>query len=311
MFGATPVDGLGNAGGFKLMIEDRGDSSLQALQEQTENLADKGNKVPGLVGLFTMFRANTPQQYLAVDRAKCKTMGVALNDVFDALQIYLGGYYVNDFNQFGRTWQVNCQADARFRMHPEDVKQLKVRNAAGDMVPLSTLVTIRDSTGPDMINRYNTYPAAAVNGDWTPEMSSGQAIAAMRAAGRPRAALLDVLRVDRSRYQQILAGNTALFIFPLCVLFVFLTHSAEYESWTLPLAIILIVPMSLLCALAGACAARHGQQPVHADRLRGAGRAGVQEFRADRRVCQAAARARACRASRPPSRPPGCGSARS
>jgi len=252
VFGATPVDGLGNAGGFKLMIEDRGDSNLQALQEQTENLAEKGNKVPGLVDLFTMFRANTPQQFLAVDRAKCKTMGVALNDVFDALQIYLGGYYVNDFNQFGRTWQVNCQADARFRMHPEDIKQLKARNAAGDMVPLGTLVTIRDWSGPDVINRYNTYRATALNGDWTPEMSSGQAIAAVqRLADRELPSSMSYEWTDLC-YQQILAGNTALFIFPLCVLFVFLTHSAEYESWTLPLAIILIVPMSLLCALAGA-----------------------------------------------------------
>jgi multidrug efflux pump len=252
VFGAPPVDGLGNAGGFKLMIEDRGDNSLQALQEQTEKLAEQGNKIPGLVDLFTLFRANTPQKFLAVDRTKCKTMGVALNDVFDALQVYLGGYYVNDFNQFGRTWQVNAQADAKFRMHPQDVKQLKVRNAAGDMAPLGALVTIRDSSGPDVINRYNTYPAAALSGDWTPEMSSGQAIAKMqRLADRELPSSMTYEWTDLC-YQEILAGNTALFIFPLCVLFVFLTHSAEYESWTLPLAIILIVPMSLLCALGGA-----------------------------------------------------------
>jgi multidrug efflux pump len=252
VFGAPPVDGLGNAGGFRLMIEDRGDSSLPVLQEQTENLAEKGNKMPGLVDLFTLFRANTPQKFLAVNRTKCKTMGVALNDVFDALQVYLGGYYVNDFNQFGRTWQVNAQADASFRMQPQDVKQLKVRNAAGDMVPLGALVTIRDSSGPDSINRYNTYPAAALSGDWTPEMSSGQAIAKMQhLADRELPSSMAYEWTDLC-YQEILAGNTALFIFPLCVLFVFLTHSAEYESWTLPLAIILIVPMSLLCALAGA-----------------------------------------------------------
>ncbi len=251
VFGAPPVDGLGNAGGFKLMVEDRGAGGLQALQEQTENLVDQGNRTPGLAGLFSMFRANAPQLFLAVDRTKCKALGVPLNEVFNALQVYLGGYYVNDFNQFGRTWQVNLQADARFRMQAGDVKQLKVRNAQGKMVPLGALASVRDSSGPVIVNRYNTYRAAAINGDWAPEVSSGQAIARMQAvAARELPPSMSYEWTELS-YQQILAGNTALFIFPLCVLFVFLTHSAEYESWTLPLAIILIVPMSLLCALAG------------------------------------------------------------
>ena len=166
VFGATPVDGLGNAGGFKLMIEDRGDNSLQALQDQAENLAEKGNKMPGLVDLFTMFRANTPQQFLAVDRTKCKTHGRGperrlrhpaslpgrlLRQRFQPVRPHLAGE--------------RARPTRRFRMHPQDVKQLKVRNAAGEMVPLGTLVTIRDATGPDVINRYNTYRAAALNGD--------------------------------------------------------------------------------------------------------------------------------------------------
>lgn len=251
VFGAPPVDGLGNAGGFKIMIEDRGDNGLDVLQGQADELAVKGNQHPGLVGLFTMFRANTPQLYVDVDRTKCKTMGVALSDVFNTLQVYLGGYYVNDFNQFGRTWQVNLQADSSFRVRPEDVSKLKVRNAQGGMVPLGTLADVRDSSGPVLINRYNMYNAAAINGAWMPGTSSGQAVAAMEELAGQQLPQSMAHEWTELTYQEILAGNTALFIFPLCVLFVFLTHSAEYESWTLPLAIILIVPMSLLCALGG------------------------------------------------------------
>jgi multidrug efflux pump len=254
VFGAPPVDGLGNAGGFKMMIEDRQAAGLDALEGQTENLVEKGNAQPGLVGLFSMFRADTPQLYVDVDRTKCKSLGVALSDVFDTLQIYLGGYYVNDFNQFGRTWQVNVQADSPFRVRPDDVKQLKVRSAAGKMVPLGALVSIRDATGPLLINRYNSHTAAPINGSWEPNVSSGQATGLMEQVAQrelPRSMSYEWTELT---YQEKLAGNTALFIFPLCILFVFLTHSAEYESWSLPLAIILIVPMSLLCALAGVAA---------------------------------------------------------
>src|SRR5439155_5200822 len=135
----------------------------------------KGNATPGLVGLFTQFRSNTPQLYVHVDRVKCKTLGVKLNDVFNTLQVNLGGYYVNDFNRFGRTWQVNLQADSEFRNAVEDVKALKVRNAAGAMVPLATVATVRDSSGPVLVTRYNTYTAAAINGATAPGVSSGQA----------------------------------------------------------------------------------------------------------------------------------------
>ncbi|MEN6457455.1 MAG: multidrug efflux RND transporter permease subunit [Thermoguttaceae bacterium] len=251
VFGAPPVEGVGNAGGFKLMVEDLGDNSLDELQSQVDNLTKMGNAKPGLVGLFAMFRASTPQLYADIDRTKCKTMGVALSDVFDTLQACLGGYYVNDFNEFGRTWQVNVQADAKFRARALGVKQFKVRNKQGDMVPLGALCTIRDSKGPVLLNRYNTHTAAAINGEWSPSISSGQAISLMQDLAKRELPRSMGFEWTDLTYQQILAGNTAIFIFPLCILFVFLTHSAEYESWSLPLAIILIVPMSLLCALIG------------------------------------------------------------
>src|SRR4029077_9531036 len=158
------VDGLGNAGGFKLMVEATGDVNYDALQAQADNLAAKGIQQPGLVGLFNGFRAQTPQLYADIDRTKVRTMGVALTDVFDTLQVYLGGYYVNDFNRFGRTWQVNLQADAAFRANVETVKQLKVRNADGDMVPLGAVLDIRDAAAPLTVTRYNMFPAAPLTG---------------------------------------------------------------------------------------------------------------------------------------------------
>jgi len=251
VFGAPPVDGLGNAGGFKIMVEDRGDLGPEMLQGQSENLVEKANQMPGLVGVFSMFRANTPQLYVDIDRSKCKTLGVPLSEVFNTLQANLGSYYVNDFNQFGRSWQVNAQADPSFRTRTEDVARLQVRNSRGEMIPMGSLATTREVSGPVMITRYNMYPAAAINGATLPGVSSGQAISMMetlagRELGRGMAAEWTELT-----FMQILAGNTAAFIFPLCVLFVFLTHSAEYESWLLPLAIILIAPLSISFALLG------------------------------------------------------------
>jgi multidrug efflux pump len=253
VFGAPPVDGLGNAGGFKLMIKDISDKGLPDLQEQANKLSAAANQEPGLVGVFSMFRANTPQLFIDVDREKCKRLDVPLNDVFLALQTFLGGYYVNDFNEFGRTWQVNLQAGADFRDQAAKVRRLEVRNNQGDMIPLGTLATIRDWSGPMMITRYNNVTAAPINGAWTPGTSSGQAASTMeKLVADPK--VFDPVFTDEwteLTLQERLAGNTALYIFPLCILFVFLTHAAEYESWALPLAIILIVPMSLLCALAG------------------------------------------------------------
>ena len=173
------MDGLGNAGGFKLMVEAAGDVNFEALQAQADELAAQGNRQPGLVGLFSGFRARTPQLYVDVDRTKVKTMGVQLTDVFDALQAYLGSYYVNDFNRFGRTWQVNIQAEAPFRTDAETVKQLKVRNADDDMVPLGAVAEVRDSTGPVQIVRYNMFPAAAISGAALPGISTGDVLATM------------------------------------------------------------------------------------------------------------------------------------
>src|SRR5439155_15052120 len=185
------------------------------------------------------------------DRVKCKRMGVGLTDVFNTLQVYLGGFYVNDFNDFGRTWQVNLQAQSSFRIDPRQVERLKVRTATGEMVPLGTLAHIRDTTGPLMITRYNLYPSATVNGAPAPRISSAQAIAAVDSLSKQELPNSMAHEWTELAFLQNREGNTALFIFPLCLLFVFLTHSAEYESWALPLGIILIVPMSILCALVG------------------------------------------------------------
>ncbi|HEV3258718.1 MAG TPA: efflux RND transporter permease subunit, partial [Gemmataceae bacterium] len=179
VFGPPAVRGLGNAGGFKLMVEATGDVNFDALQAQADNLAAQGNQQPGLVGLFNGFRARTPQLYVEVDRTKVKTMGVQLTDVFDALQAYLGSFYTNDFNRFGRTWQVNIQADAAFRVDAEAVRQLKIRNADGDMVPLGAVADVHDSAGPVQITRYNMFPAAAISGASLPEVSTGDVLASM------------------------------------------------------------------------------------------------------------------------------------
>ncbi len=259
VFGAPAVRGLGNAGGFKLMVEATGDVNFDALQAQADNLVAQGNQQPGLVGLFNGFRARTPQLYAEVDREKVKTMGVALTDVFDALQAYLGSYYVNDFNRFGRTWQVNVQADARFRVDAETVKQLKVRNADGDMVPLGSVVDLRDSLGPVQITRYNMFPAAAITGASLPGVSTGDVLASMEklAQGLPRNMTTEWTELS---YLQKLASKVEQFrdlrqnpfsAFVLGAVLVFFVLSGLYESWSLPLAVVLVVPMCLLSALAG------------------------------------------------------------
>jgi multidrug efflux pump len=246
-----PVQGLGSTAGFKMMIQDRADLGLNALSATAFQMMVEGSQTPGLAQVFTTFTTRVPQLYLDVDRVKAKSMGVALSDVNDALQTYLGSLYVNDFNRFGRTYQVTAQADAGFRLHAEDIKRLKTRNSAGDMVPLGTLVDVRETTGPDKVTRYNMYPAADINGIALPGVSSGEAIAvAQQLAGKN---LLQGMSYEWTEltYQEQLAGNTIVFIFPLCVLLVFLTLAAQYESWSLPLAIILIVPMCLLSAAVG------------------------------------------------------------
>jgi len=246
-----PVRGLGNVSGFKMMIQDRADVGLDVLAATSFGMMMHGSQTPGLAQVFTTFTTRVPQIFVDVDRVKAKSMNVALSDVNDTLQIYLGSLYVNDFNRFGRTYQVTAQADASFRLHPEDISKLKTRNAAGDMLPLGTLVDIHETTGPDKVIRYNMYPAADINGVAKPGVSSGQAIAlAQQLAAKELPPGMSYEWTELT-FQEILAGNTIVFIFPLCVLLVFLTLAAQYESWSLPLAIILIVPMCLLSAITG------------------------------------------------------------
>jgi multidrug efflux pump len=247
---------LGSGGGFKLMVEDRGNSGFDMLQGQADNLADLGNQQPGLVGLFNGFRANTPQLYVDIDRTKCKSLGVPLGDVFDALQVFMGGYYVNDFNFSGRTWQVNLQADKQFRVDAEYVRQLQVRNQQGGMVPLGTLADIRDNTGPVSITRYNMYPAAAINGTSLPGVSSGTVIRTMEELANQNLASSMSVEWTELMYLQKIAGNTAIFAFIGAVVLVYLVLAALYESWPLPWSVILVVPMCLLCALAGVALAK-------------------------------------------------------
>ncbi len=259
VFGPPAVRGLGNAGGFKLMVEATGDVNFDALQAQADTLAVKGNQQPGLVSLFNGFRARTPQLYVDIDRIKVKTMGVELTAVFDALQTYLGSYYVNDFNRFGRTWQVNVQADAAFRVDAETVTQLKVRNGDGDMVPLGAVAEVRDSAGPVQITRYNMFPAATINGASLPGVSTGDVLATMEQLAQelPRSMTtewteLSYLQKQASQIESFRDLQQNPFsAFVLGTVLVFFVLAGLYESWSLPLAVILVVPMCLLSALAG------------------------------------------------------------
>jgi len=246
-----PVPGIGTGGGFKMQIQDRSGAGLLALQEATNAVVERARKEPGLIQVYTNYSIGTPQYYAEIDRTKVRMLNVPIDNVFEALQIYLGSSYVNDFNFLGRTYRVTAQAEEKFRDEVEDIERLRTRSNTGAIVPLGSVVTIRAMTAPDRVVRYNLYPAADVNGDTLPNYSSGQAIAAMeRIAEETLPPGFGYAWTDLA-YQQKEAGNTALFIFPLCVLFVFLALSAQYESWLLPLAVILIVPMCLLAAITG------------------------------------------------------------
>ncbi|HEX4146773.1 MAG TPA: multidrug efflux RND transporter permease subunit [Pirellulales bacterium] len=251
IFGAPPIDGLGTTGGFKMIVEDRGNLGLDSLQKVSDQIVAQGNQTPGLTGLFSSVRANTPWLYLDIDRTKCMAVGLSMQSVFDTLQIYLGSYYVNNFNEFGRSWQVNVMADPRFRAQIEDLMLIKIRNNRGDMVPLGTVLDVRDTSGPVSVMRYNMYSAAAINGNMAPETSSGQAITLMQNIAKkvlPPSMAYDWTELT---YMQLQAGNTAVFVFALAVVFVFLVLAAQYESWKLPMAVILVVPMCLLCSVVG------------------------------------------------------------
>jgi multidrug efflux pump len=253
IFGAPPVDGLGSTGGFKLQIQDKGGAGLEALEGTVANIAEKGNAQPGLIGLFSTFSANQPQLYIDVDRIKAQKAGVDLDVAYDTLQIYLGSAYVNDITLYNRNWQVNVQADAKYRVRPSDVGQLQCRNAEGDMVPLSTLITIKEMTGPAIVNHYNLYPSAEINGNTKPGTSSGQAIDMMNGVAKAELPKSMGFEWTELSFQQIEASKDLLtkLIFPLAVVFVFLVLAAQYESWALPLSILLIVPMCLLAAITG------------------------------------------------------------
>ncbi|WER48621.1 efflux RND transporter permease subunit [Cupriavidus sp. WKF15] len=251
VFPPPPVQGLGTIGGFKMMIEDRAALGYDALFDATNAFMAKARATPELAGIFSNYQVNVPQLDVQLDRTKAKQLGVPVTDVFDTLQTYLGSSYVNDFNKFGRTYQVKVQADAQFRQHAEDILQLKARSASGEMVPLSSMVKVRQSFGPDSVSRYNGFTAADMNGGPAPGFSSGQAQAAaerIAAETLPKGIGFEWTELT---YQDILAGNAGVWIFPLCVLLVFLVLAAQYESLTLPLAVILIVPMSLLAAMTG------------------------------------------------------------
>ncbi|MGL6096235.1 MAG: efflux RND transporter permease subunit, partial [Fimbriiglobus sp.] len=251
VFPPPPVDGLGTAGGFKFIIEDRGDLGETALQDASDDVVAEARKRPGVASIFTQYRANTPQLYIDVDRVRCKQMGVTMNDVFGTLQAEYGGTFVNNFNQFGRTWQVNVQADAKYRMTAAYLKNLQVRNDQGEMISLNSVCRVSDSTGPIFVQRYNMYRSASVTGSLKPGTSTGEAITIM--AGVTKQELPPSMEMEWTElyFLQMLEGNGAIYAFLGAVILVYLVLAAQYDNWSLPLAIILVVPMCLLCAIVG------------------------------------------------------------
>jgi multidrug efflux pump len=256
IFGAPPVEGLGTAGGFKIIVEDTGDNSLPALQEVADKVVTAGKKDPHLEGLFTSFRADTPWLELIIDRTQAKDKGVSIDDIRTTLESNIGPYYINDFNRFGRTWQVNVQAQDRFRQSPEDINLLKVRNSQGEEVPLKDFATYQWISGPVLVMRYNMYQSAPIHADAAPGTSSGQAIAQLEEVANEQ--LPQSMRPEWTElaFLQLQTGYTAMWVFLLAVVLVFLVLAAQYESWSLPLAVILVVPLCLLCAVSGVLFAR-------------------------------------------------------
>lgn len=251
IFPPPPVQGLGSIGGFKLQVEDRTDKGYEALHEVMQKVMTAANQRPELGGVFSSYKINSPQLFADVDRTRAKQLGVRLDELFSTMQIYLGSIYINDFNQFGRTYQVIAQADSQYRARPSDVARIKVKSTTGDMIPLGSLMDIKESYGPESATRYNAYRSADLNGMAAPGYSSGQAqraITEILAAELPNGMSFEWTELT---LQQVLAGNTALLVFPLCVLLVFCVLAAQYESVVLPIAIILIVPMGLFSAMTG------------------------------------------------------------
>jgi multidrug efflux pump len=249
VYGAAPIPGIGAAGGFKFVVQDRGDLGLNMLQERTEAVVQKLRQVPGLNNVATQFRSSTPQLKLNVDRTKCMALGVPLSDVNQTMAMYLGSLYVNSFNEFGRHWQVTVQAEGQFRNRPEDVNLFQVRNGQGRMVPLGTLINLEEMGGPISVMRYNLYTAATINGNIQTGLSSGDAIKTINEKASEEIPLSMKTDWTELMFLQIRAGNTATYVFLLAIVCVFLALAALYESWTLPLAVILVVPMCLLCSV--------------------------------------------------------------
>ena len=248
---APAVNGLSTGGGFKMYVEDRANLGPEALYGATWGTIGAAYATNVLQGVYSTYQINVPQIDLDVDRVKAKSLGVSLSSLYETLQVYLGSLYVNDFNQFGRTYQVVAQADSKFRDGADDIRRLKVRNERGQMVPMGTLVTVREAFGPDRVMRYNGYPAAEINGAPAPGYSSGQAEAFIEGLVKQTLPPGMAYEWTELTYQQRIAGNTAMYIFPLCILLVFLVLAAQYESLSLPLVILLIVPMTLLSAMVG------------------------------------------------------------
>jgi multidrug efflux pump len=246
-----PVRGIGNAGGFKMMVQDKRGRGLDALEAATQDLAAAANRTPGLVGVFSLFNTRTPKLYADIDRVKAEILGVSPDKVFEALEVYLGSAYVNDFNYLGRTYRVTAQADGPFRQDVRDIANLKTRNDKGQMVPIGSVATFRDITGPYRVPRYNLYPAAELQGNTLPGFSTGSAIAAMERLAAERLPEGFGYEWTELAYQEKLVGNTGLIVFAASVVFVFLVLAAQYESWALPLAVVLIVPMCLLAGVSG------------------------------------------------------------
>jgi multidrug efflux pump len=251
IFPPPPVQGLGTTGGFKLYLEDRASLGYRALDQATKAFLMKAYQTPELAGLFSTYQVNVPQLYADIDRTRARQLGVPVTEIFDTMQIYLGSLYVNDFNKFGRTYSVRVQADAPYRARAEDVGLLKVRSTSGEMVPLSALMNVRPAAGPERAIRYNGFLAADISGRNAPGFSSGQAqdaIERIAAETLPKGIEYEWTEIT---YQEILAGNSALWVYPLAIFLVFLVLAALYESLALPIAIILIVPLSLGAALTG------------------------------------------------------------
>ena len=279
-----PIPGIGTGGGFAMRVQDRQGRGAELLAAATDELVNAARKTPGLTSVFSPFSANTPQVFVDIDRVKAQKLGVPIQGITDTIETYFGSTYVNDFNLFGRTYHVTAQADLPFRKERADLARLRTRNANGDMVMLGSVVDFKDISGPDRVARYNLYPAAELQGETLPGVSSTTGINIMkRLADETLPSGFSYEWTDLS-YQQVTGGNAGLFVFPICVLFVYLVLAAQYGSWSLPFAVILIVPMCLLAATRRRPHHGAGCEYPDPDRLRGAGRAGRQECDPDRRV---------------------------